>query len=184
VTGSPQPAQPVATRPPLPAAANVRYIHSDIFDRLVNGPEDLTGLVAYGIYQQRKRQWMTSLAEEGRQPSEDELKSFARGFQDSALASLKDEAAGTLFRFSSSVMDARMTEMTDNAFNQRALNELNTLNSKIDHISGYKHHIVGHVAGFVVLVLLTFIFSVAITREPHLSALVSSIFSKQEATPH
>jgi hypothetical protein len=38
--------------------AGDRYIHSEIFDRLVHGPNDIPGLVAYGIYQTRKRTYI------------------------------------------------------------------------------------------------------------------------------
>jgi len=159
--------------PPLGAA---RYIHSDIFDRLIKGPDDLSGLVAYGLYQQRKRQWMKAVKDERScQPSEEELRAHAFGYRDDALTALRNEGESILFRFAEAVIDSRMVKISEEAFNARTTAELFALRGSIKRISGYKHHIVGHVVGFMVLVLLAFIFTVAITYEPHLASLFSRL---------
>lgn len=86
-----------------------RYIHSDIFDRVVEDDDDLVGLVAYGLYQQRKRQWMDDLRKEhDRLPTDDELQAHAYGYRGRALRSLRNDAEGILFRFTESVIESRI----------------------------------------------------------------------------
>lgn len=156
----------------LVPSAPQRYIHSDIFDRLVTEPDDLPGLVAYGLYQQRKRQWMADHESKfGRQPSEEELRQYAFGYRDGAVEALKNDAQGILFRFSEEVIELQKPDLIAEAFNARTQEELGSLRTSIKKISGYRHHIVGHVVGFLCLLALAFIFTVAIRYEPHLGSM-------------
>ncbi|MCJ2025103.1 hypothetical protein [Methylobacterium sp. J-067] len=160
-----------------PPAVNDRYIHSDVFERLVLESGDLAGLVAYGYYQQRKRQWIDACKAKGAPPTEQQIKDFAFGFQEDQLKALKSEAEGTLFRFGESMIESRMADMQETVYNAKTTEELTKLKSKIEHISGYKHHIVGHVVGFVVLLFLAFTFNYIITYEPH----IAGYFSKNQS---
>jgi hypothetical protein len=54
----------------------------------------------------------------------------------------------------------------EEAFNNRTVQELGTLRGAIKKISGYRHHVVGHVIGFFVLVALFWIVLLAIKYEP------------------
>jgi hypothetical protein len=71
------------------------------------------------------------------------------------------------------------------AFNQRALSEIADLkaklatdvadlNQQLRKVTGYRHHIVGHVAGFIVILLLAFVFAVAIRYEPRVADILFS----------
>ena len=82
-----------------PTENSDRYIHSDVWDRLVRAPDDLPGIVAYGVYQQRKRQWISDcVKKDGCMPAVPDVKGFSFSFRDNALLSLREEAEGTLFR--------------------------------------------------------------------------------------
>jgi hypothetical protein len=172
-----------AGTPQVPAVQDnqKKYLHSHVFDELISSPEDLPGLVAYGFYKSRKRQWIIEFEQEnGRAPTKDECLGYSFGFREQALLALRDEAEGTLFRFAEGVIDSRKPELVSEAFNQRVINELSSmktsfaadisgLREQLKKVTGYRHHIVGHVIGFIVLLLLVFIFSVAIKYEPHLA---------------
>ena len=70
-----------------------RYIHSDIWDRLVQSPTDITGLVAYGVYQTRKREWIAAcLGRDNALPSEASVKEYSFSIRDSQLESLRSDA--------------------------------------------------------------------------------------------
>jgi hypothetical protein len=98
---------------------------------------------------------------------------------------LRQEAEGILFRFAEEIIESKKSGMVAEAFNQRAVNEISDLRTRLSSeftglreqfkkVSGYRHHIVGHVFGFIVLVLLVFIFTVAVKYEPHLANLFSN----------
>jgi hypothetical protein len=149
-----------------------RYIHSDIFDRLVKDGNDIVGLVAYGLYQQRKRAWIDDFrSQRHRVPSEQELKDYSFGHREDALGALRQEAEGSLFGFSEELIDARIGELKDQAFNARTLSELTDLKGRINHLGGYWHHIVGHLAGFVCLVGIAVVFALIVAFEPSIREL-------------
>jgi hypothetical protein len=169
-----------AERPSLPVVAEDRYVHSEVFDRLVKGPNDLPGLIAYGIYQIRKRAWIDACkSKHGLIPSVEELKSFSFGFQADALASLRDEAEGSMFRFAENVMNKRTEEMMQTAFDSRVIAEIEDLKKQIRHVGSYRHHIVGHLIGFAVLVFVAAFFGFALTHEPSLRDAVGWMFRFQ-----
>jgi hypothetical protein len=155
----------------VPRSVNVaqRYIHSDLFERLVKDADDLVGLVAYGLYQQRKREWMAAHEKmRGSAPTEDDLKAHALNYQQSMIDAIKTEAEGILFAFSDEIMEAKKPQMISDALNARTTEELASLRSSIRKISSYRHHIIGHVIGFFVLVGLVVAVTLAIKYEPHL----------------
>ena len=47
-----------SNRAVVTATVEDRYVHSNVFARLVRDQNDLTGLVAYGLYKIRKREWI------------------------------------------------------------------------------------------------------------------------------
>ncbi len=173
-------ATPGAPQVPALAESQKKYTHSHVFDELISSPEDLPGLVAYGLYKSRKRQWISDFeTANGKPPTKEECLGYSFGFRDQSLSALREEAEGALFRFAEDVIESRKPELMVESFNQRAINEIADLKTRwasdiaelrgqLRKVSGYRHHIVGHVFGFAVLVLLVFIFSVAIKYEPHL----------------
>jgi hypothetical protein len=135
------------------AVVDERYIHSEIFARLVKGRNDLPGIIAYGIYQTRKRAWIEAYkTRHGALPTVDELKGFSFGFQDDALAALREEAEGDMFRFAETLMNERTSEMMKTAFDARVIAEVESLRVQVRGVGRYRHHVVGHLIGFAVLV--------------------------------
>ncbi|MFI5013989.1 MAG: hypothetical protein ACHQAY_16745 [Hyphomicrobiales bacterium] len=69
-----QPAQPPISPPPRVAQRN------PIFAELVQGEDDLAGLVGYGLYKLNKRDWHASFFKaHGRDPTEGEIASYVLG---------------------------------------------------------------------------------------------------------
>jgi hypothetical protein len=155
-----------------------RYIHSDVFDRLVrDAANDIPGLVAYGIYQARKREWIAwCKLTNGSVPNEQELKNYSSSWRDDALAALRSEADGHMFRFAEAMMEQRTSQMMKTAIEARVILEIADLKKEVKKVGSLWHHVIGHVAGFGALVVLATIVGLAIAREPHLRDFVGWIF--------
>ncbi len=111
-------AEAPATEPEPPK--HDRYVHSDVFDKLIDDDDDLVGLVAYGLYQLRKREWVAAhLAKNGRSPSEDDVKAYSFHFQEGSLDALTHEAEGIMYRYGEEYVQGRLPELQQVAFNER-----------------------------------------------------------------
>lgn len=174
--GIPVPAQKQELAPTF---VKERYIHSNIFDRLVRDKDDLVGLVAYGLYQRRKRAWMDALKKErGQLPSEQELKDHSFGYQDDAISALRTEAEGILFRFAEQVIASREEKMKFDALTSRISSELGKLTELVVENGGYRHHIVGHIFGFLCLVGLLALLTFAAKHEPTIGSVFEWLFGR------
>lgn len=164
------PTDKVETTTRLPVKVEERYIHSDIFERLVGDhTNDLPGLIAYGIYQSRKRAWIDVHREtRGDVPSVDELKTYSLSFQQDALDSLRSEANGYMFRFAENIMAQRTTEMMKSALDARVAMEISNLQAEMKKCQSLRHHILGHVCGFATLVAVGAFFAFLLGYEPSL----------------
>src|SRR5690242_9532554 len=98
-----------------------RRIHSEVFDRCVKREDDLPGLVAYAIYQQRKRAWIKGCLERHRRyPTEEEIKNYSAVFyEEPQINSMKREADAILAEFAGVIGERRALEMQEQAFNAR-----------------------------------------------------------------
>jgi len=145
-----------------------RRIHSEMFDRCVRREDDLPGLVAYAIYQQRKRDWIKNHLDRLRDYlTEAQIKNYSAAFcEPPQINSLRRDADAILTEFAEAIVENRALEMQEQAFNTRTTRELGALSAKIDKISGYKHHIIGHVIGFFVLVVMYVSITYAVNHEP------------------
>lgn len=189
----PTPAPLAFTGPP------VSYIHSDVFDRVVKSDDDIVGLVAYGLYQQRKRQWLRDYeAENNRKPCVVELQNFSFGFRGGTVDSLREEAEGQIVSISEALIEEKLPEMQERAFDARTTKELEQLKeavaaasqqlrtavtsesqelkTAVRHVSTFRHHIVGHAVGFVVLVFLVYAATIVGTHEPHVGAWAAKMY--------
>ena len=147
-----------------------RYIHSHIYDDLVTYDEDLVGLISYGLYQKKKRRWILAFETKNKiSPTEDEVKNYCFTFQSLELAELRVQAETLLYGVSDAILEERMPGVRETALNSRITSELEQLKGKIHSISGYKHHVVGHVVGFFVLVLLASAVTFALSHEPSIA---------------
>lgn len=65
-----------------------------IYKELVSADDDLVGLIAYGIYKKHKIEFITKIKrEQGREPSDEECKSFfAASTTDSQLRNYRSQA--------------------------------------------------------------------------------------------
>ncbi len=168
--------------PPLPDP----YIHSDIFDRAVENNDNLPGLLAYGMYQLRKRRWIYDYHQRnGRFPSLDAVKEYSFSYRDDVLRSLREEADGALYRFAYSVMEERIEEMKLDALNGRILAELEAMGKRVRKVGKLWHHIFGHIVGFVCLVGVIALLTFAVNHEPSVKDFVGRLFlpSPRAAAP-
>ena len=161
--------------------------HSDIFERLsANDDSDLIGLVAYGLYQRRKRTWLHAFhTQHGRYPSPEERNSFSFGHQADAINALRNEAENVLAAFGESVVEDQIDRLRTDALSAQTQAVLSGIDSKIATVGSYQHHIVGHLAGFLVLVGIIWLGSWIVHYEPSLEK-ASRWFSggdKQTADP-
>ncbi len=63
-----------------PTAEQPADARNPVFELLVQGETDITGLLAYGLYKQNKRDWLIAhRAREGRDPSPSELDAYILG---------------------------------------------------------------------------------------------------------
>jgi hypothetical protein len=148
-----------------------RYIHSDVWDRLVISSDDLTGIVAYGLYQLQKREWIAYYQHcNGCLPGENEVKNYSASKRNAEITALRNNAEGMLFRFGEVIVNARLPEMQERAFNNRtkveiaaARDELKKVSVDLNRRTGYLHHIICHVLGFsAVAVIIAIVTVIAI----------------------
>jgi hypothetical protein len=69
-----------ASATPVEAEMSEKVTRNRMFEELVSNDEDLIGLVAYALYKQSKRDWLMAFeTENGRVPTDEELKSYIIG---------------------------------------------------------------------------------------------------------
>jgi hypothetical protein len=59
------------------------------------------------------------------------------------------------------------------AENARIIEEVRLLRQKVEELSGYRHHVVGHVLGFALLVAMYFFITFAVAHEPTVADFLS-----------
>jgi hypothetical protein len=144
--------------------------HSDIFERLsAHDESDLVGLVAYGLYQRRKRAWIRDFqAKFGRYPNQEERDGYSFTYREGGVIALRNEAEGTLAAFGERLVEEQIDALRADALSLQTQAVLTGIDTKIDKVGSYWHHIVGHLAGFVILVGLVALSSWIVTYEPSL----------------
>lgn len=191
---SKNPEGPDASLSPQPAPS---YIHSDIYDRLVEAPDDFVGIVAYGIYQQRKRGWIADCEKrDGSPPSDAARKDYSFSYREADLIALREEARNKLFRFSNEIVNSQMPDLQRRAFNQRTVDEVSqykrdvvswrseimeevrSLKATLHERTGYGHHIKTHVAGFICLAALIALLTLASNYETSPKEAAKSLIEK------
>jgi len=151
-----------------------RYIHSNIYRRLVQDENDLTGLVAYGLYQARKRAWIADVEQmKKRTPTEEEVKEYCFTYGNNVLVELRQRAEDLIFQVSDKLLDERVDELQERAFNNRAISEVAEIKRLLLEKLGYRHHVIGHVLGFAILVGLAAFITFAVAHEPTIADFIS-----------
>src|ERR1700686_3307400 len=170
---------PDDTVTPLPTAAARTVVqgeagHSDIFERLSanDDADDLIGLIAYGIYQRRKRAWMKDFCDtHNRFPTNEERHAYAFSYRQDAIQALRSDAESIMAAFAQGAIEERTNEMQTDALAAETHEVLTKINRRITEIGGYWHHIVGHLVGFGALAGLVFAVTLIVRYEPTLDKL-------------
>jgi hypothetical protein len=107
-----EPAQQIEEAPRSPLDA--------VFPRLVNEAEGteqkLIGFVAYGLYHDAKREWISDFrSREGRYPQDEELQGYERSWTASRLEGLKNAAVQSIAAYTDSVLSQAETQILRNA---------------------------------------------------------------------
>jgi hypothetical protein len=142
--------------------------HSDIFQRLAaDNDSDLVGLVAYGLYQRRKRSWMDAFfAKEGRFPNQQERDSYAFSYRDDSIGALRGDAERVLAVFAEQLIEDRSEELRANALDAQMQAVLTSIDDNLRELRRPWRHVKGHVLGFVALVALVAIGALIVNFEP------------------
>lgn len=154
------------------SSPNCRYIHSDVWERMVLccGDDELTAMVAYGLYQRRKREWIEyHKQKQGYLPSEDQVKAYSASQRDTAINGLIKEAEVKMFRFADDYANGQLPTLQKSAFNERTKAELAVARDELKNIvkliksrTGFRHHVAAHILGFVALLAIIAFFTFAI----------------------
>jgi len=165
----PPPPPPPSPPPPVPPGDPG---HSDIFDRLSKDkdkPTGLIGLVAYGLYQRRKRKWITDFcSENGRHPTVEERRAYSFSYRQDSIEALLSDAENVMGAFAQQTIDDRAGELQADALAAETHEVLGDIYRRLIEIGGYWHHIVGHLVGFAVLAGLVFAVTLIVRYEPSL----------------
>ena len=155
--------------------------HSDIFDRLSAGQEtDLIGLVAYGLYQRRKRCWMEDFHKKhGRFPTQDERDSYAFSYREDAIEALRGEAEGVMAAFAEEAIQQQLPDLRTDALGAETRAVLSGIDARLNHLGGYWHHIVGHLIGFLLLVGIVALGSFIVRNEPTIEGAYNWVFGNK-----
>jgi hypothetical protein len=150
-----------------------RYIHSDVWERIVlccGYEHELTAMVAYGLYQRRKREWIEyHKLKHGDLPSEDEVKAYSVSQRDTAINGLINEAEAKMFRFADDYANGQLPTLQKRAFNKRtkvelaaARDELKNIGKYIKSRTGFRHHVIAHILGLGALLVIIAFFTFAL----------------------
>ena len=106
------------------------------------------------------------------------MKKYMFAWGDFALSALRQAAEEKLSQFAQTVVDTQYDELRRNALNEQTKAEIGEVKKLVQKQGGFLHHIVGHVIGFIALIVLAAIFYFALAHEPSLSGAVDWIKSR------
>lgn len=91
---------------------------STIMERLVHRPDDLVGLIAYGLYKQEKRDWVIRYGQRyNRRPDVAAMQAFHDSHSDTALGRFRNEAEAILATFVRQSVEDEIPAIAANAVN-------------------------------------------------------------------
>jgi hypothetical protein len=159
--------------------------HSNIFAELAADDGDIVGLVAYGLYKRRKRAWILDFSEQRmRHPTPQECVEFSFGFRKDALAALRTEAEGAMATFAEQVVEENVEILKRDALTLQMQSVLGGINSKLQSLGSYRHHIIGHLLGFVILVGMVAFGTFIVKFEPSIEGAYNWAFSSVGTKVH
>jgi len=91
-----------------------------IFPRLVNeaegAGEKLIGFIAYGLYHEAQREWISDFrTREGHYPNDEELRGYERSWTPSRLEALQNAAVQAIAAYTDSIVSQAETQILRNA---------------------------------------------------------------------
>ncbi|HYD67615.1 hypothetical protein [Azospirillum sp.] len=87
-------------------------VYNTVFERLVRSPDDVVGLVAYGIYKQGKRDWLARYRRKhGRAPDDRALEAYHDHISDTDLERLRNDAERMMLAFAEVIVEDRAPEI-------------------------------------------------------------------------
>ena len=154
--------------------------HSDIFERLsAHDENDLVGLVAYGLYQRRKRAWIIDYhAKHGKFPTQAEREAYAFSYRESALSGLRTDAEGALAAFGELVAQEQIETLRSDALSLQTQAVLTGIDTKLEKLGGYRHHIIGHLVAFIILVGIVAFGTFVVKFEPSVAGAYHWLFGE------
>lgn len=157
--------------------------HANIYPQLVLDDNDLVGLVAYGLYKRRKRAWISAFYEQHQKyPTPQECDGFSFGYRKDALAALRKEAEGAMATFAEQVVENNIDTMKLEALDAKTQSIMSGIDRKLHSLGSYRHHVIGHLLGFVILVGIVAFGTLIVRFEPSIEGAYNWLFRQSSAT--
>ena len=104
----------------LPSHIQAAPLYNPIYESFVSpdlpASEQLTGMVAYGLYKQAKREWTTThFGRYGRKPTEAELAAYIDTWTPSMIENLRVQADGVVLAFGGSLVEQNAPAIREEA---------------------------------------------------------------------
>ncbi|RJF86783.1 hypothetical protein D3874_06925 [Oleomonas cavernae] len=97
-----------------------------MYERLTDGDDtDLTGLVAYALYKQNKRAWITDRLERNSlYPSPQQVDEHVQSYTDMQISMFRDRARETLFQFADRLLEQNTESIKQEARGEAIVQEV------------------------------------------------------------
>lgn len=136
------PADPSPPHQLVPETARKEY--NDVFERLVDGfnerdelDEKLVGMVAYALYKECKREFVSSfLNRNGKNPSPADVETWAIGVQKNQLETLKQFARSKIYQFAIDFHQTQADEYQDSVQKELSQKYFSALHGRFDGQEG------------------------------------------------
>ncbi|SMC89677.1 hypothetical protein [Rhizobium sp. RU36D] len=129
-------------------------LSESVLDFYVEGDDDLIGLLAYGLYERQKRDWVVShrRRNSGRTPSQEEIAAVTSNYLSQDLRhTLRERAAHILTSYAETYVEAIEPDIRIATLNTEALRQARDLEESARRGSSFWRHV--RVAFFAVLFL-------------------------------
>jgi len=154
--------------------------HANVYPQLVLDDNDLVGLVAYGLYKRRKRAWIDAFHDQHQKyPTPQECDGFSFGYRTDALAALRKEAEGAMATFAEQVVENNIETMKLEALDAKTQSIMSGIDGKLHSLGSYRHHVMGHLLGFVILVGIVAFGTFIVRFEPSIEGAYNWLFRSQ-----
>lgn len=143
------------------------------YERLVNDPNDLVGLLAYALYKQSKRDWLTRYKQKDSSgPSLSEMQAYAEHFGDDDLRRFRDEAQTTLYEFAQTFLEDRLPSIKNDIVKAEITPLLADLEETVKSRTSFKSALEANLAASLIITGVTAILIVSVLWLPDLFGLV------------